>query len=106
MGLFDMYPHVPTGPMHLSIFKTDVPWGVYDGESERYERIFLERRAHNQAGHMPRRKPAIPEAVRQAERPEPVRKQQAERKQKAFPPERKQSLEEMARVIGAKRRST
>jgi hypothetical protein len=31
-----------------------LPWGTYSSEWERYERIFLERREHNEAGQMPR----------------------------------------------------
>jgi hypothetical protein len=39
--------------MH-SFFREGVLSGAYSSERERYERIFLERRADNQRGHKPR----------------------------------------------------
>jgi hypothetical protein len=83
-----------------SIFDTEDHQGTYSSERERYERVFLERRADNRQGHKPRPLPATPEPVeRVAPAPAPT---PAPRTQP--PLERRMSLQEMARRIGAKSR--
>jgi hypothetical protein len=68
---------------------------LVDGSAEKRKALEAERKQTVQ--------PVEPADIT-VERAEPVHKQQPERKQKPLPPERKQSLEEMAHRIGAKRR--
>ena len=87
--------------MH-SFFREGVLSGAYSSERERYERIFLERRADNQRGHKPRPQMVTAPAKRvialePASPPKPAKPAPT-----TLPLERRLSLEELARQITGK----
>jgi hypothetical protein len=87
--------------MH-SFFREDILNGAYSSERERYERIFLERRADNQRGHKPRPQ-MVTAPVERVITTEPVSPPKpAKPAPKTLPLEHRMSLEELARQITGK----